>query len=208
MSRENNIPVTRHQVSQRKSDAIRSAVRRATSITTENVASRLAAEEDAECLFEFLSDPQVHAPIYTLPRPLTVETVRAFIADHREQRKAGTGLLFLNFDVSGKLGGYTNVGIWPQWAAGKLGGAIHPDRQGNGLGTKGASLSFNWMFEELRLQLICETASLDNQRTARLLDGLGFRRVGEVLSYRDDGTSRPSLVWEITKPEWDRNQPV
>lgn len=177
-------------------------------MATENVVSRLATEEDAECLFEFLSDPQIHAPIYTLPRPLTVETVRGFISDHREQRRAGTGLLFLNFDVSGQLGGYTNVGIWPQWAAGKLGGAIHPDRQGNGHGTKGAFLSFNWMFEALGLHLICETASLDNERTARLLDGLGFRRAGEVLSYRDDGTSRPSLVWEITQPEWERNQPA
>ncbi len=58
------------------------------------------------------------------------------------------------------------------------------------------------MFETLGLDLICETASLDNHRTAHLLDGLGFQRLGEIESQRADGTTRPSLVWEISRAEW------
>ncbi len=60
------------------------------------------------------------------------------------------------------------------------------------------------MFDVLGLDVICETAALDNTRTARLLDGLGFRRVGQTISTREDGTKRPSLVWEITQAEWLR----
>ncbi len=202
MTNSSSIPITRNPATAQKVDAIRAAVANATSITTENDSSRLATVEDAALFHEFLSDPQIHAPIYTLPRPLTVDAVRDFITDHRQQREQGTGLLFLNYSDQGEIGGYTDICIWPEWAAGELGGAVHPDRQGQRRGIKGARLSFGWMFESLGLDLICETASLDNHRTAHLLDGLGFRRMGETLSHRADGTTRPSLVWEISRTEW------
>ena len=83
-----------------------------------------------------------------------------------------------------------------------MGGALHPDRQGERRGVEGARQSFAWMFEALGLDLICETAALDNHRTAHLLDGLGFRRMGEIASQRADGTARPSLVWEISRAQW------
>ena len=138
-----------------------------------------------------------------MPRPLTVEAVRTFIAEHDAERASGVGLLFLNFNAAEQIGGYIDITIWPHWAAGELGGAVHPDRQGDRRGIAGARLSFDWMFEALGLDLICETASMDNTRTAQLLDGLGFRRMGETTSYRNDGTSRSSLVWEVSKVEWN-----
>ncbi|MEO9470330.1 GNAT family protein [Parasphingorhabdus sp.] len=197
-----SIPITRNAIPDHKATAIKTAVANAASIPTENATSRLANVEDAAIFHEFLSDPQIHAPIYTLPRPLTVETVRAFIADHQRQREQGTGLLFFNFDEQGQIGGYSDICIWPHWAAGELGGAVHPDRQGKGRGIEGARQNFGWMFGVLGLELICETASLENHRTAHLLDGLGFRRKGEIISKRADGTTRPSLVWEMTRDEW------
>lgn len=197
-----SIPITRTPVPQNQAAAIKAAVASATSIATENASSRLAQVDDAAILHEFLGDPQIHAPIYTLPRPLTVASVRAFIADHQQQREQGTGLLFLNFDEQGRIGGYSDICVWPEWAAGELGGAIHPDRQGQRRGVDGARQSFAWMFECLGLDLICETAAPDNHRTAHLLDGLGFHRMGEITSNRADGTTRPSLVWEITRAQW------
>jgi len=198
-----SIPITRTPVPQNQAAAIKAAVASATSIATENASSRLAQVDDAAILHEFLSDPQIHAPIYTLPRPLTVASVRAFIADHEAQREQGRGLLFLNFDQQGRIGGYSDICVWPEWAAGELGGAIHPDRQGQRRGVDGARQSFAWMFETLGLDLICETAAPDNHRTAHLLDGLGFTRMGEITSKRADGTTRPSLVWEISRAQWE-----
>ena len=197
-----NIPITRTPVPQAKSAAIRAAVAAATSLPSDNESSQLARLAHAALFHDFLSDPQIHAPIYTLPRPLTVDSVRAFIADHQQQRERGCGLLFLNFDDQSRIGGYSDIFIWPEWAAGELGGALHPDRQGERRGVEGARQSFAWMFDTLGLDLICETAALDNHRTAHLLDGLGFRRMGEIASQRADGTTRPSLVWEITRAEW------
>ena len=202
MTATTSIPITRNPVPEDKAAAIRAAVASATSLGPDSDSSRLAEPGDAALFHEFLSDPQIHAPIYTLPCPLTTDSVRAFIVNHLAQREQGTGLLFLTIDEQGRIGGYSDICIWPEWAAGELGGAIHPDRQGQRRGVEGARQSFDWMFETLGLDLICETASLDNHRTAHLLDGLGFRRMGEITSQRADGTTRPSLVWEMTRAEW------
>ncbi|PHR92875.1 MAG: hypothetical protein COA69_05990 [Robiginitomaculum sp.] len=203
---DREIPITRHCVPPARADAIRLAVQRATSIDTETNRSRLARLDDTEAFMVFLSDPAVYAPIYTLPDPLTLASVHAFIARHIQEREAGQGLLFLTFDGADRLSGYSDVCLWPHWGAGELGGAIHPDRQSRGHGAKEAKRVINWMFETLGLDLVCETASLANFRTARLLDGLGFTREGEVISRSQSGQTRPSLVWEMTKENWVLNR--
>ena len=195
-------PVTRNFVSASRAEAIRTAVRTATSMATDNDVSRLAAPEDAELFYDFLKDPAVHAPIYSLPTDLSIGSVANFIQAFVNERAAGTGLLFLNFNAAGELGGYTDLTVWPEWAAGELGGAVHPDRQGQRRGIAGAKLAFSWMFDTLGLDVICETAALDNIRTARLLDTLGFERMGQTLSSYDDGRTRESLVWEVTRDAW------
>ncbi len=192
------LPLTRNAVSPGPAAAIRAAVHAATQMGE----SRLARPEDAGGLFALLSDPLVHAPIYTLPRPLTEASVAAFIAMHLEERAAGEGLLFVREGEDGKVMGYSDVQVWPDWGAGELGGALHPSLHGKGAGGRGAAASFAWMFEALGLDLLCETAALDNVPTQRMLDGLGFRRMGETLSTRPDGTTRASLVWEMTRAEW------
>ena len=202
MTAHQGIPITRTPASPAQAAAIRAAVA-ATTLGPGGDSSRIATTEDAASFHEFLQDPRIHAPIYTLPRPLTVESVGAFIADHRAQREQGSGLLFLNFDEAGRISGYSDLCLWPEWAAGELGGAIHPDRQGQRRGSTGARQSFAWMFDHLGLDLICETAAPDNIRTIQMLDHLGFRRMGEITSQRPDGTTRPSLVWEIGRAEWE-----
>jgi RimJ/RimL family protein N-acetyltransferase len=192
------LPLTRNAVSPGTAAAIRAAVRAAAQMGE----SRLARLEDAGGLFALLSDPLVHAPIYTLPRPLTEASVAAFIAMHLEERAAGEGLLFVREGEDGQVMGYSDVQVWPDWGAGELGGALHPSLHGKGAGGRGAAASFAWLFEALGLDLLCETAALDNVPTQRMLDGLGFRRMGETLSTRPDGTTRASLVWEMTRAEW------
>ncbi|NBC20045.1 MAG: GNAT family N-acetyltransferase [Alphaproteobacteria bacterium] len=197
------IPITRRAVSPQRAEQIRQAVRGATALPPRSGGtSRLARESDTPALLAFLSDPAVHAPIYSIPRPLDSDRVRGFINAHIAERALGTGLLFLNLTETGEIAGYSDIQVWPRWAAGELTGGLHPARQGDGEGTSGAAASFAWMFDALGLDLICETAAPDNVRTARLLDGLGFRRMGEVSSTRPDGTTRPSRVWEITRWEW------
>jgi RimJ/RimL family protein N-acetyltransferase len=194
----NGIPITRNLVSPERVERIRDAVWAADTMG----ASRIADFNDTGKLLTFLSDPAVHAPIYSLPRPLDWESVMHFIVQHRDEKTRGEGLLLVRENEAGEIVGYSDIQIWPQWGAGELGGAIHPSLQGKGRGTAGAAQSFDWMFETLGLELICETASLENIATQKMLDALGFRRMGEIVSARSDGSTRPSLVWEITRKEW------
>lgn len=194
------IPITRHPVPQARADQIRAAVRAAEQLGD----SRLARPEDTPGLFALFSEPKVNAPIYSLPRPLTEESVRAFIEDHLAQWEQGEGLLFVRDPGDGQVMGYSDIQVWPQWAAGEIAGGLHPSLHSRGTGTQGAAHTFTWMFEALHLDLLCETASLQNVITQRMLDGMGFHRMGEVTSTRPDGSTRASLVWEMTAAEWHR----
>lgn len=202
-----DLPLTRIAVSLARQTAIREAVRQAKGIGFEQSPSRVANLDDAEAFYEFLSDPSIHGPIYNLPRPLTVESIRAMIARNLDAQAAGEGLLLLRFDSEGGVIGYSEFEIWPEWGAGDLGGALRQDQQGRRAGVNGAERSFDWMFDELGLELIVATGALDNVRTARMLDGLGLTRKGEITSMRADGSTRQSLVWEVTRDEWRRVHP-
>ncbi len=195
-----NIPITRNPASPERAEAIRASVRTQSRLGD----SRLARVEDAPGLLALLIEPAVHAPIYSLPRPLTEAAVRAFIEDHLAQREGGHGLLFVRDPGDGRILGYSDIQVWPDWAAGEIAGALHPSLHSKGAGTKGAVMTFGWMFEALHLDLLCETASLENTITQRMLDGLGFRRMGQVKSMRPDRSSRDSLVWEMRAGEWRR----
>ena len=202
-----DIPITRNVVPPQRAEGIRQRVRKMERLGQGEDASRLARRDDAAGLLALLSDPAVHAPIYSLPRPLTLQTVEGFIARHEEERERGEGLLFVR-DRDGRIMGYSDFQIWPDWAAGELGGALHPSQHSKGQGTRGAAESFGWMFEALDLDLLCMTASMENTPTQRLLDGLGFARMGCVLSTRPDGTTRESLVWEMTREAWQKRSPA
>lgn len=199
-----DIPLTRNAVDTAQAEAIRANVR---TVETFPSGGRLAGLDDVEDLLDFFSDPSLFAPIYSLPRPLNLETVREFVIGHMNERERGEGLLVIRHDESGHISGYSDFQIWPQWAAGELGGGMRADRQSQGEGGKGAAASFAWMFEALGLDLICATAALDNVRTAKMLDHLGFHRMGEITSERLDGTKRPSRVWEVTREEWPALRP-
>ncbi|MEO1187468.1 MAG: GNAT family N-acetyltransferase [Pseudomonadota bacterium] len=197
-----DLPLTRVVLSEAQQVEIRDAVRHASGIPFEDAPSRLAMADDAGAFLRFLSDPAIHGPIYNLPSPLNAETVTAFIRRKLEQRSRGEGLLFLRFDSDREVIGYSELDIWPEWGAGDLGGALRPDQQGKRAGVSGAKRTFTWMFEVLRLRLIVATGALDNVRTARMLDGLGFERKGEITSHRPDGGTRASRVWEVTRAAW------
>lgn len=201
------LPVTRMRVSAARQALIRDSVRQAEGIPFGTFPSRLAGLEDAQAFLTFLEDPAIHEPIYNLPKPLNIASVTAFIEHKLDARTAGDGLLFLRFDEAGEVVGYSEIDLWPEWGAGDLGGALRPDQQGKRAGVDGARQTFTWMFNTLHLDLIVATGALDNVRTARMLDGLGFARMGEMTNRRPDGTQRPSIIWEMKRDAWFELQP-
>lgn len=196
------IPLTRTDATPQKAEAIREAVRRIS--FPADGRRRLAAITDAPAFFTLIADPRVSDPIYTLPKPPTLEAARAFIASHVEERARGDGLLILEFDDAGGVAAYHDIQIWPEWSAAELGGAIRPDRQSAGKGGEGAAAAFAFLFDVIGVDLICETAALDNIRTRRLLERIGFRFLGEIESELPGGGVRPSLYFEMTRADWSQ----
>lgn len=193
------LPLTRIAVSKEKQAGIRAAVSKA-----ENLAgiAHVAREKDVRALTALLADPQISEPIYTLPSLVNHDVVAAFVDRHLDERKRGEGLLMVSIDESDVASAYYDIQTWPRWGACELSGAIRRDRQNTGQGVAGAAAVFSWLFEVIGVDLICETAALDNVRTAHLLERLGFADKGEIESKLSGGGTRPSRYWELSKADW------
>jgi RimJ/RimL family protein N-acetyltransferase len=177
--------------------AIRAAVRAAPGRT-------VAGPEHVEGLLALLSDPRVSQPIYDLPRPITRDNVARWVAESEALRQEGRCILSVNLDEAGAVAGYSRITVWPERSSAELAGARRADLQNSGAGRQGVAQSIAWMFEVLGVRLIGLTAALDNVRSAKAIDGAGFRRMGEVESVKPDGTTRRSLYWELAREEWVR----
>jgi RimJ/RimL family protein N-acetyltransferase len=164
----------------------------------------VAGAEHVEGLTAMLADPAVSDPIYDLPRPITRENVARWVADSEALRQEGRCILSVSFDAAGKIAGYTRFTVWPERSSAEMAGARRADLQNSGAGRPGVASGIAWMFEELGVRLIGLTAALDNVRSAKAIDGAGFKRMGEVESVRPDGTVRRSLYWELSRAEWER----
>lgn len=199
-----DLPYTRQPVKASRQQAIREAVRGVTRLPSTAAQSRLARPKDSAALLELFQHPDVHQWIYSLPRPLTLDSVRSFIQEQRQAQAAGQGFLSLNFDEDGRVSGYTEILVWPEWAAGEVGGAIRPDLQNRGQGATGMIATFSWMFETLDLDLICNTTAPDNIRMQTIFRKTGFSHMADTQSRRPDGTMRASQIWEVTRDDWFR----
>jgi RimJ/RimL family protein N-acetyltransferase len=180
---------------------IRSAVR-AARVEGLGPGRRIATIDDVEAALDLLADPAVSEPIYDLPRPLTSATVRAWIEAAEQDRQAGRGLLVLTGSPGNALSGYSWITVWPERASAELAGALRAGFQGAGAGGAGAAHTIDWIFGALGVRLVCLTAATNNTRSIRLIDRMGFRRMGERTSARPDGSTRTSCYWEMTADEW------
>lgn len=194
-----DMPLTRTAASEERRAEICAAVRKAENLSD---IARLASGKDVNPLTAFLADPKISGSIYTLPREINHNTVAAFIDRHLDERERGKGLLMVSTDANGMIDAYHDIQFWPQWAACELGGAIRRDRQNRGQGSADAMTAFNWLFDVIGVHLICETAALDNFRTARLLERIGFAYKGQIKSRLPGGGFRPSRYWELSKADW------
>jgi RimJ/RimL family protein N-acetyltransferase len=168
----------------------------------------LATQAHVPGLVELLGDPAVSDWIYSLPRPLTLDSVAAWVAEAGRLRAAGEAILVVSSDPEGAIAGYSRFTIWPDRASGELGGASRASLQNIGHGRAAAWRRFDWMFLVLGLRLIGVTTALNNVRSARVIEAAGFVLMGEVTSRRPDGSGRASLAWEMTRETWEAKKAV
>jgi RimJ/RimL family protein N-acetyltransferase len=196
------LPATRIAVSQAEIERLQSVIRQAERIPGRFGDVRVVVPEDAPALAAFLAHDSIGPRIYTMPPVIDAASMRPFIDDHLRQRARGEGVLFAVFSPAGDVLAYFDVELWAEWGACKFGGAVTPLRQGRGFGGATTIAAIDWCFHHLGVARICETTAPDNDRSIRLLSRLGFVRMGDILSTRPDGSTRPSLVWEMERTAW------
>jgi len=194
-------PVTVLTATPEEANTIRAAVR-APDLSCLGPATVVAEARHTDGLLSLLSDPGVSGPIYDLPRPITRESIAAWIMDNARLQAIGEALLTVSLDETGVVAGYSRFSIWPDRSSAEIAGARRADQQNSGSGTAGAARSFGFMFEVLGVRLVGLTAALDNVRSARVIEAAGFVDKGERLSTSPDGSTRQSRYWEMTREDW------
>lgn len=197
-----DIPKTRIAVQAGEAERLRAFVRQAEFMNGRIAGARVAQRQDGAALAGLLSHESIGPRIYTMPSPINVETMTAFVEDHLHQREQGVGILFASFNAAGEATAYFDVELWPHWSIAKFGGAVKAERQGRGFGGACGLAAVEWCFDQLGVARICETTARDNERSIRLLARLGFLQMGEVTATRPDGATRPSLYWEMAREDW------
>ncbi len=203
-----DIPKTRNCVSIEEAERLRAFVRHAELMNGRIAGARVARRDDAAALAGLLAHESIGPRIYTMPNPINADTMSRFIDDHLMQRARGDGILFVSFNGQGEATAYFDVELWPQWSIAKFGGAVKAERQGRGFGGACGLAAVEWCFDQLGVARICETTARDNDRSIRLLSRLGFVQMGEVTSIKPDGSTRPSLYWELERDAWDAARSV
>jgi RimJ/RimL family protein N-acetyltransferase len=196
------IPKTRNCVAYLEQQRLRDVIRQSEWMNGRISGARVALPADAAALAGLLGHDSIGPKIYTMPNPINESTMATFIEDHLMQRARGDGILFAAFNAAGEATAYFDVEVWPEWSVAKFGGAVKAERQGRGFGGACGLAAVEWCFDHLGCNRICETTARDNDRSIRLLSRLGFVQMGEVLSVRPDGTTRPSLYWEMSQQDW------
>lgn len=196
------IPKTRIAVGSVEADRLRAFIRRAELMNGRIVGARVARRSDAAALAGLLSHESIGPRIYTMPNPINTETMTSFIDGHLAEQARGEGILFVSFNAAGDATAYFDVQVWPDWSVAKFGGAVKVERQGRGFGGACGLAAVEWCFDQLGVARICETTAHDNDRSIRLLARLGFIQMGEVISIKPDGATRPSIYWEMSREDW------
>lgn len=199
-------PLTVLAASEQEANAIREAIRTARHSEALGGSRAILRAEHIPAFYELLRDPVVSGPIYVIEKPVTLASVTAWANDLIAAHARGEGLTLLRIDEAGEIFGFTEIIVWPDRASAEIGGALRADRQSAGEGAKGFARAVAWLFDEVGVRLIALTAALDNVRSQRMIDGLGFIRMGERDCVRPDGGVRPSVYWELPREAWRARQ--
>lgn len=192
-------PDTIIRVSPEEEQRIRTMIRNLDGIADSG--HQIARPEDAEGILDLLSDPRVNEPLYTIPTDVTLDWVQDWIAQHLQEQQAGEGVLMITRAPDGTVMGFADLQVWPDRASAELGGGMRASQQNNHKGSEGAGSIFMWLFRDMGIQLLAMTCAEDNIRTQKLLTRLGFVQGAPRDCTGPEGSKRPSLYWELLRPD-------
>lgn len=166
-----------------------------TSIRTERLLLRPARPEDAEAMFEVLSDPEAMR-FWSTPPHESIERTRAWIDRMIVSHGCGWHGDFL-VEHDGLVVGNAGYSRAPE-----VGFIIRRDCWGRGFGREAASATIAYGFETLDLPAVTADVDPRNLASLGLLESLGFARTGFAeRTFNVGGQWVDSLYLTLERPD-------
>lgn len=169
-----------------------------------NVVLRYAQPADAQALFALASDPEVTRSFSWGPYR-SIDEPAAYIAGQAAEREAGIRLDFLasqgtDTSVAGVIG--LNE-LSPRDRRAMVGTWFGREYWGTGVNAIAKALILHLAFEVCGLERVGAYSALDNPRSTRALEKLGFRHEGVLRAWHRHGdTPHDVNVFGLLRAEW------
>jgi len=181
----------------------------------ERVVVRLPRTSDAPRIARFYRVNDAHLSVFESPKPRTFLTTRFWRqeAPRRQEayRRDVSARMFL-FDREGGVTGEADevlgtVGITSilrgSFHAGYLGYSLAEALQGRGLMHEALGLVIDFAFRDLNLHRLMANHSVRNERSARVLERLGFEREGRARAWLIvNGVWEDHVLTARINPDW------
>jgi ribosomal-protein-alanine N-acetyltransferase len=172
-------------------------------LALEGARLRALRPDDAAALCAYLSDPAVTER--TSYPDVTLPLAEAMVERARSRWAAGElGKWGLALSESDALVGTCGFNEWSpthRWA--ELGFDLARAQWGRGLMRAAASAVLDWAFDEGHIDRAQAFVRVDNARSTRLLEALGFAREGRLRSFRVcRGQAHDFYVYGLLRAEW------
>lgn len=172
-------------------------------LTTDRLVLREWLPSDAADMFRFRSDPV--AQIYNSEPMRDVSQAAALIDDLRTAYAAGEQIQWaVTIPPDDRPVGLFGYNYWQRFhRRAEVGYDLARPHWGSGLAYEGMAAIIRFGFEEMGLHRIETETILDNVRSIRLLERLGFQREGVRREYslEDDGEFHASTIWGLLAHE-------
>jgi [ribosomal protein S5]-alanine N-acetyltransferase len=179
----------------------------AVQVRGQSLTLRYATPADAAALFELGSDPEVTrffswGPYASIDEPL------GYIAGLAGERERGERLDFLIVDGDDRLLGVTGLSeVSRRDRRAVVGTWLGRGYWGTGVNRASKALISGLAFRDLGLERLGAYADLDNPRSQRALERIGFSREGVLRRWHRHGDAvHDVIVYSWLKEEWSRSE--
>lgn len=168
------------------------------------VSIRRARESDAVLLQTWRSLPEVrrYQPLWPVPAAQlrrNIRRQRGFSLEEQRGRKA-TWII----EADGNAAGWVSLHNVDWWAGSAgVGFSVAPWAEGQGIARQGAARVLDLAFMPGRMMRVEADCDVDNARSRRLLEALGFQREGTMRSFaRMPQGRRDFYLYGLLRDEW------
>lgn len=177
-------------------------------LETNRLLMRTPTLDDAEAIRAFCDDPECSWGGYGIPQPYTLEHAQKWIRETGaaldEEKKYAFLLTCKDNDV---IVGDVQLTRDPTHNVGDIGYIIGKEHRGAGYAEEAARELLRFAFEDIELHRVYATCWRSNERSAHILEKLGFTREGVLREHALKwGKYEDDVYYGLLRREWEEQR--